>query len=229
MSIACLIDRCGALPAGDVVAVGDRLAAHRLDLGRPRVGRTLGVAAAAVTWPPTSLTTTLAPSDASIRACSRPMPRPAPVTIATLPSHMFPMGAWDSRARPTEATRSPAPHRARRSRGLRLEGPQRRDRRHPARPRQSESTFFARLGATAGRLVRLLGVHRRPRHVHQAVGHVALVQLEQRGDRLGRVVHRRPRVAVGREARRRVGDRPTPGLDRVELVPAERHRHRRPG
>ncbi len=37
--------------------------------------------------PPRSFTTTLAPSDASIRACSRPMPRPAPVTIATRPSH----------------------------------------------------------------------------------------------------------------------------------------------
>src|SRR5215212_6311691 len=36
---------------------------------------------------PRSFTTTWAPSDASIRACSRPMPRPAPVTIATRPSH----------------------------------------------------------------------------------------------------------------------------------------------
>ncbi len=33
--------------------------------------------------PPTSLTTTLAPSAASIRAYSRPMPRPAPVTMHT--------------------------------------------------------------------------------------------------------------------------------------------------
>src|SRR6476469_8808911 len=57
--------------------------------------------------PPTSLTTTLAPSDAIIRACSRPMPRPAPVTIATLPSHMFPMGAWDSREAADRATRPP--------------------------------------------------------------------------------------------------------------------------
>ena len=37
--------------------------------------------------PPRSFTTTLAPSDASISACSRPMPRPAPVTIATRPAH----------------------------------------------------------------------------------------------------------------------------------------------
>ena len=35
---------------------------------------------------PMSLTTTCAPSAASNRACDRPMPRPAPVTIATLPS-----------------------------------------------------------------------------------------------------------------------------------------------
>src|SRR6266704_2562558 len=35
---------------------------------------------------PMSLTTTRAPCAASRRACSRPMPPPAPVTIATLPS-----------------------------------------------------------------------------------------------------------------------------------------------
>ena len=37
--------------------------------------------------PPRSFTTTLAPSAASISACSRPMPRPAPVTMTTRPSH----------------------------------------------------------------------------------------------------------------------------------------------
>ena len=65
----------GAVPVGDVVAVGDGLAAGGGDLvdhlrGRRRVG------AAAVGLPPRSLTTTLAPSDASSRACSRPRPRP---------------------------------------------------------------------------------------------------------------------------------------------------------
>ena len=35
---------------------------------------------------PTSLTMTLAPSEARRRASSRPIPRPAPVTMATLPS-----------------------------------------------------------------------------------------------------------------------------------------------
>src|SRR6476620_10137205 len=39
-----------------------------------------------VTEVPRSLTTTLAPCFASSRACARPMPAPAPVTIATLPS-----------------------------------------------------------------------------------------------------------------------------------------------
>ena len=39
-----------------------------------------------VTEHPRSLTTTLAPWLAKKSACSRPMPRPAPVTIATLPS-----------------------------------------------------------------------------------------------------------------------------------------------
>ena len=38
--------------------------------------------------PPRSLTTTLAPCSASIKACSRPMPRPAPVTMHTRPSHI---------------------------------------------------------------------------------------------------------------------------------------------
>ncbi len=39
--------------------------------------------------PPRSFTTTLAPSDANSSACSRPMPRPAPVTIATRPFSSF--------------------------------------------------------------------------------------------------------------------------------------------
>src|SRR6478735_2087836 len=37
---------------------------------------------------PMSLTTTLAPSAANRRACSRPIPPPAPVTMATLPSSL---------------------------------------------------------------------------------------------------------------------------------------------
>src|SRR3984957_165366 len=40
------------------------------------------------TAPPRSLTTTLAPREANRRACSRPMPRPAPVMIATLSCNM---------------------------------------------------------------------------------------------------------------------------------------------
>jgi hypothetical protein len=37
---------------------------------------------------PRSLTTTLAPWRANSSACSRPMPRPAPVTITTRPSQI---------------------------------------------------------------------------------------------------------------------------------------------
>src|SRR4051794_31680398 len=37
--------------------------------------------------PPRSFTTTFAPCSASISECSRPMPRPAPVTMQTRPSH----------------------------------------------------------------------------------------------------------------------------------------------
>src|SRR6516162_7329886 len=51
--------------------------------------------------PPRSLTRTFAPSAAMASACSRPMPPPAPVTIATFPSSK-PMGvslAW--RAHPS--------------------------------------------------------------------------------------------------------------------------------
>src|SRR6266851_3071922 len=40
---------------------------------------------------PRSLTTTLAPCSASITACSRPMPRPPPVTMQIRPSHMVPI------------------------------------------------------------------------------------------------------------------------------------------
>ena len=39
--------------------------------------------------PPRSFTTTLAPSAANKSACSRPIPRPAPVMMATRPSSCF--------------------------------------------------------------------------------------------------------------------------------------------
>src|SRR5262245_41101763 len=47
-----------------------------------------GARSAPTPWlsPPRSFTTTLAPSAANSRACSRPRPRPAPVMIATRPS-----------------------------------------------------------------------------------------------------------------------------------------------
>ena len=75
----------------DVVVVGDRLAAHRLDL----LHDLLGGSRLAVPLPsraaPTSLMTTFAPSDARASASPRPIPRPAPVTIATLPFSLSPI------------------------------------------------------------------------------------------------------------------------------------------
>src|SRR5688572_17195249 len=53
--------------------------------------------------PPRSLTTTLAPWLASMSACSRPMPRPAPVTTATRPSHSFAIA--NSPSAPERSTR----------------------------------------------------------------------------------------------------------------------------
>ena len=44
-----------------------------------------------VASPPRSFTTTLAPFSASSRACSLPIPRPAPVTMATRPAQMLPI------------------------------------------------------------------------------------------------------------------------------------------
>ena len=79
-------DVLGALPRADVVAVDGGLAPVLLDEGDDLFGRVLVVAPRRPATPPTSLTTTLAPSPASKSASSRPMPRPAPVTIATLPS-----------------------------------------------------------------------------------------------------------------------------------------------
>src|SRR3954453_17020892 len=50
-------------------------------------GPVVGVPAPSMS-PPRSLTTTFAPCSASSSACSRPMPRPAPVTMHTRPSHI---------------------------------------------------------------------------------------------------------------------------------------------
>src|SRR5262249_30399894 len=67
--------------------------------------------------PPRSLTTTAAPSDASNSACVRPIPRPAPVTIATLPSNS-PIGVtpwfekWFERCFGRSRSRSLASNRA---------------------------------------------------------------------------------------------------------------------
>src|SRR5579875_2532075 len=94
--------------------------------------------------PPTSLTTTRAPRDASRRAWARPRPPPAPVITATLPSK--PISAGISRryppARPsgqpglaTSASGPPRRHR-RRGRYLRCHGRERRRTGSPGRPRR---------------------------------------------------------------------------------------------
>ena len=75
-----------ALPGRDVVAVG-----HRPRRPWPSISSTTcwaGLRSPPLpsTLPPRSLTTTLAPWPARLSACSRPMPRPAPVTMATRPS-----------------------------------------------------------------------------------------------------------------------------------------------
>ena len=82
-----LHDALGAVAVGDVVAVGDGLAAHgRRSRRRPPAPGRSSAPLAVRSSPPRSLTTTLAPCSASNSACSRPMPRPAPVMMATRPS-----------------------------------------------------------------------------------------------------------------------------------------------
>ena len=76
-----------ALPVGDAVGVGDGFAAHRVDLvddllrGRAVLALAVHVAAEVVDDDLRALR-------AKSSACSRPMPRPAPVMIATRPSSL---------------------------------------------------------------------------------------------------------------------------------------------
>jgi hypothetical protein len=76
----------------------------------------------------------------------------------------------------------------------------------------------------ARRLVGLLGVDGRPRRIEQAVVPVALVQRQQRLERLRRVVDRGPRIAVALKPLRQIGQRQVVGVDVVELLPADRRR-----
>src|SRR5277367_5381879 len=62
---------------------------------------------------PRSFTTTVAPWEASSRACARPIPWPAPVTRATLPSSrelMKPLSVLSTPASETAEFRRPALH-----------------------------------------------------------------------------------------------------------------------
>jgi hypothetical protein len=68
----------GAIPGGDIGAVGDRFSARLVDLGRDSLPWPASL-------PPKSFTTTFAPSVAANFAISEPTPRPAPVTMTTLP------------------------------------------------------------------------------------------------------------------------------------------------
>ena len=76
----------GRVPIGDIARVGDRLATGFDDRGDDFLGGIGRAAPSPDISPPRSLTTTSAPSAASASAWERPMPRPAPVTTATLPS-----------------------------------------------------------------------------------------------------------------------------------------------
>src|SRR5438309_1218025 len=72
--------------------------------------------------PPRSLTTTLAPSEANSSACSRPMPRPAPVMTATRPSSAPISVSFRSNGREP----APSPALVRQACGTRSQPPRRR-------------------------------------------------------------------------------------------------------
>ena len=76
-----------AVPVGDVVGVGDGLAARGPDLVDDVAVPDRRSAPVPSRATPRSLTTTCAPSRANASACSRPMPRPAPVMMTTRPRH----------------------------------------------------------------------------------------------------------------------------------------------
>ena len=84
MSIGGVDHRFAPSQRRHVVAVGDGLAAHALDLVDHLLGRG-GVGAGAVDVAAEVVDDDLGAVAGQARACSRPMPRPAPVTIATLP------------------------------------------------------------------------------------------------------------------------------------------------
>jgi len=88
MNPARLDDFLRAFGVADTIGADHRLAALRLDRRNGFFGRSTGPTLPP-TDTPTSLTTTLAPSDAIIMAMARPIPPPAPVTTATFPSRVL--------------------------------------------------------------------------------------------------------------------------------------------
>ena len=83
-----LHDPLGAVPRGDVVAVRLCLAAVEADLVDHLVGRTARRSRAVRLGTDVVDDDLARPAAARVRACSRPMPRPAPVTMQTLPAHI---------------------------------------------------------------------------------------------------------------------------------------------
>jgi hypothetical protein len=82
-------------------------------------------------------------------------------------------------------------------------------------------------GGDARRLVGLLGIDRRPRRVPQAVRPVALVEREQRLQRLRRGGDGRPGIAVALEPPGNARQGQLVRVDVVQLLPADRRRHLR--
>ena len=80
-------------------------------------------------------------------------------------------------------------------------------------------------GRNAGRLIRLFRVDGRPGSIPKTRGPVALVELEQRLERLRPLVHPLPRVTFRREPRRHARDRQLVWVHGFYRLPGEGRRH----
>ncbi len=102
-----LDDFVGIARLADRQRRGDRFAAGFLDFVDDRLRRA-GIGAGAVEAAPISQTTTRAPSCAINSAMPRPMPRAAPVTMATLPATIFGHELYPPRSLSRHARACPA-------------------------------------------------------------------------------------------------------------------------